>query len=320
MNKINYLAIFKKAWEIIWNNKYLWWFGLFIGTGGFGLNFNFGSQGKNTSQSFSGEVESKMAEFASHNFTLVLAIAAIVLILILFFLVLGILSYAGLLKSINASLKSEKIGFWKGLTLGKKYFWGLFLIGLLAGLVILGVIIVLSTPVIFLFYLKSYILAVFTMIAAILIFIPIMILVSFISKYTRLFLVLSDLGIKASLENGYQLFRKNIASSIIMGLLFIPVSILAGMALIAAVLAVGLVFVIFGLILYLLLSKIGIAIAAILGLLALILLLLLFRSAYSAFYHTSWFLFFREIAMVEVEEKAEEAAEVVKEKIPEASV
>jgi hypothetical protein len=161
-------------------------------------------------------------------------------------------------------------------------------------------------------------LAVLITIAAILIFIPVVILISFISKYARFYLVLSDLDIRASLENGYQLFRKNIASSIIMGLLFIPVRILAVMGLIVPILIVALVFVILGLILYFLFSYIGMAITIILGIFALIPLILLFRSVYSAFYHTSWFLFFREIATVKVEEKAEEA-EVIEEKIPEAS-
>lgn len=319
MNKINYLDIFKKAWEITWNNKYLWWFGLFVGTGGLGLNFNFGTGKGNSNQSIPNEVGSKITEFIGHNFALILIAAIIILIFILFFLVLGILSYAGLIKSINASLKNEKIGFRKGIVLGKKYFWKLILIGLIVSLTILGIIVILSVPVMFLFYLKSYILAVLTMIAAILIFIPIMVLVSFISKYARFYLVLSDLNIKASLENGYQLFRKNMDASIIMGLLFIPVGILAGMSLIIVILAVAIVFAILGLVLYFLLSKIGIIITVILGLLALIPLIFLFRGIFSTFCHTSWFLFFREIATVKVEEKKEEVVEVIKEKIPEAS-
>lgn len=320
MNKINYLEIFKKAWKITWDNKYLWWFGLFAGTGGVGMNFNFGTGGRNSSQSFSSEAESKIAEFISNNFALITTVAIIILILAFIFLVLGILSYAGILKSVSAALKNEKIGFWKGIKLGKKYFWKLFLVGLLAGLAILGIIIILSTPVIFLFYLKSYILAVVTMITAVLIIIPVMILISFISKYARLYLVLSDLNIRASLENGYQLFRKNIASSIIMGLLFIPAGIVAGMALVIAILTVALVFVMLGLILYFLLSYIGIAITIVLGILILIPIIFLFRGIYSTFYHTSWFLFFHEIAATKTEEKAEEVPEVIKEKIPEASV
>jgi hypothetical protein len=320
MNKINYLEIFKNAWKITWNNKYLWWFGLFVGTGGMGLNFNFGTGGGNSSQVISNEAGLKISEFVSSNLAIIVSIAIITLILFLVLLVLGILSYAGLLKSVNASLKNEVIGFRQGLKIGKKYFWKLILVGLLVGFTILGIVTVLSMPVIFLFYLKSYILAVLTLIVAIIIFIPVIILISFIGRYSRFYLILSDLNIKSSLENGYQLFRKNIAASIIMGLLFIPAGIIAGIALIIAILTISLAFVVLGLILYLILSKLGIIITAALGLLALIPILCLFRGVYSTFYHTSWFLFFREIATTKSEERTEEIAEVIKEKIPEASI
>jgi hypothetical protein len=319
MNKINYLEIFKKAWGITWNNKYLWWFGLFVGTGSIGLNFNSGLGKGNSSQSISGEVGSKISEFIGHNFIWIAITGAVILILVLIFLVLGVLSYAGLLKSVNATLKNEKIGFWKGLRIGKQYFWKMVMLGFLISLTVLGIVVILSVPVIFLFYLKSYILAVLILIGAILIFIPVIILISFIGKYSRFYLILSDLNIKSSLENGYQLFRKNMAASIIMGLLFIPVGILSGIVLIIAVLVLALIFVIMGLILYFLLSKVGIIITVILGLMALIPLIFLFRAIYSTFCHTSWFLFFREIAAIKAEEKVEEVAEVIKEKIPEAS-
>ena len=178
-------------------------------------------------------------------------------------------------------------------------------------------IFLLVVPVAVLFSLGSPIFGILAAILAILISIPIIILASFIGKYASFYIILSDLGIKASIENGYQVFRKNILASIIMALFFIPISIALFVLVITVLLAVGFVFLLSGVALYLMLAKIGIIIAVSLGSFIFIVFLILVNSIFQVFCQTIWFLFFREIASVKEEEKVEEnAVEIAQKNVP----
>lgn len=314
--KIDYLEIIKKAWKITWDNKYLWWFGLFLALGGGGgFSFNFPG-GNNWDKQFEKKSES-INNFFSQHFEIIACIIIVIVLLGITLFVFRILSQAGILKSLEKIEKKEISNFKSGLLKGKKYFWKLLTIILVLSFFVICLAIALFVPVGFLFYLKSFVSAIFAAFLAVSIFISLIILTSFIGKYASFYVVLSDLGITDSLENGYRLFRKNIIASIIMALLFIPISMVLTVAAIMLVLFVGLVFLMIGLALYLFFSKIGIVIAVISGLIVFLTVLILLSSVYQVFYQTTWFLFFKEIASVKKEEREKEE---VSEKIVEKSL
>jgi hypothetical protein len=306
LDNINYLEIFKKAWKITWENKYLWWFGLFLVLGG-GFNFDF-------PRNFNGgekanKISDSMANFLSSHEDVVLAVIFILFFLWLVFVVLGIISKAGLLKTLVKIEKNEINSFKDGFKNGKKYFWKLIGISLILGFSVFVLVFVLSVPVILLFIIKSIVLGIFAAFLAILIFIPLVILAYFLGRYSNFYIVLSELGIKSSLENSYLLFRKNIFPSIIMALFFIPVSITLFFIVILTAIIVGIIFLIIGFILYAIFSNAGVIITVIFGSLVLLALFIFISSVYQVFCQTAWLLFFKEIASVEEEEIEEEVLE-----------
>jgi len=314
MKEINYLEIIKKSWKITWKNRYLWWFGLFLVLGG-RISFNF--PGNNEWSKRVGENGSQFENFISRHWQSMVAIIIVAVIIGLVLFVLSLISKAGLIKTLDKIEKNLTGNFKEGFREGKKYFWKLLALLIILGFLIFFLIFLLVVPVAVLFSLGSPIFGILAAILAILISIPIIILASFIGKYASFYIILSDLGIKASIENGYQVFRKNILASIIMALFFIPISITLFVLVITVLLAVGFVFLLAGVALYLMLAKIGIIIAVSLGSFIFIVFLILVNSIFQVFCQTIWFLFFREIASVKEEEKVEEnAVEIAQKNVP----
>jgi len=321
MNKkkeIKYLQILKDSWRIIWNNKYLWWFGFFIALGsggGFNSQLPMNNNGDWEEKTEAGREE--ILSFINSHFEWIATGLIILAAIAIALLVLRIISQAAIIKSVDDIEKGGGSNFSIGFKKGRKYFWKLLAIDLILGFFTLGILIVLFLPVVFLFHAKSYIAASLLLILAILIFIPLVILVSFLKKYAHFYLVLAKSGIGSSIENAYQVFRKNILSSLIMALLLLVIGVIAGIAMVMLILPLALVFIFMGLILYLLLAKIGIFIAAVLGVLILILIIFLLSSIVTSFYQTAWLLFFQEIAALKSKEVAGELEnKIVEEKVP----
>jgi len=321
MNKkkeIKYLAIFKDAWQIIWNNKYLWWFGFFIALGGGGgSNFQLPINNNGDWEEKTEAGKEEILGFINSHFEWIAAGLIVLAVVVIVFIVLRIISQAAIIKSVDDIKRGKKSSFSIGLKKGRKYFWKLLAIDLILGFFTLGMLIVLFLPVMFLFHAKSYIAASLLLILAILIFVPLVILVSFLKKYAYFYLVLAKSGIKSSIENAYQVFRKNTLPSLIMALLLLAIGIMAGISVIMLILPLALVFILIGLALYLILAKVGIFITAALGILIFILIVFLLSSAVTAFRQTAWLLFFQEIAALRTEGVGSELEnKIVGEKVP----
>lgn len=316
MKEINYLEILKKSWRITWKNKYLWWFGLFLSLGG-GSSFSFNVPGNNDWEKQLGEKGDLANDFFAQHWQIFIAGAVLLVLLIAAFVVLRIIAQAGLVKTLNRIENNEKGNFKEGFGEGKKYFWKLLKVGLILGFLMICLIVVLSLPVIFLFYLEAVFSGILATFLAVLIFIPLVIVSSFLGKYAFFYITLSDLGIRSSFERSYYLFRKNIIQSIIMSLLFIPVSIFLTFIFLTVFFLIGIFFLIIGIILYLAISKIGIVIAISAGLIVFLASLIFLTSVYQVFYQTVWFLFFKEIASVKMEEEVKETVkEIIEKQMP----
>ena len=155
---------------------------------------------------------------------------------------------------------------------------------------------------------------------AFIIFIPIAAIAGFMRKYSYYYLVLSNLNIQPALENSYLVFRKNIIPSIVMALIFIPISLVMVLAIVAALIAVGIVFVILGIISYLIFSKIVLYIVIGLGVLIFVAIVIFLRSIFETFSQSAWFFFFHQIASEKSPEEVVEEPSVINEKVPEAGV
>lgn len=302
MDKINYLEIFKKAWKITWQNKYLWWFGLFIMLGPGGMNFN-SPGGSGDSNKNADEIFQKAESFISDYFLWIMAAVGIMILIALGLWILKIIAQAGLIKTLQDEERIKDGTFANGMKMGRKYLWKLVGLSILLNFSILVVAAVVIIPIAFLFNLKAYIPAIFITIIAVVIVLPLMVLVSFLGSYGRFYVVGSNMPIRASLEMAYATFRKNILASIVMSLLFIPIGMVLVLGFIALVFILALIFLLIGFLFNLALGKIGIIIAAALGGLIFLGVIFFAGSAYQVFYQTSWWLFFQEIAGIKKTEK-----------------
>lgn len=311
---INYFNIFKKAWEITWRNRYLWWFGLLIALGGGGFNFNYGlnnGEWKKDEKTFR-----VLSDFFQQFSGWIIAGASLIFIFIIILAVIRIISRAGLISSIDNIQNNRKSSFKAGFKKGINCFWKIFLSSLVVNLFVLGVFLILLLPAVYLFLIKSFILGTITSACAIFIFIPIVILACFIRKYSHFYIVISELSVMSALDSAYRLFKKNIYSSAVMALLFLPIGIILAAAMLALFFSLGLFLLAIGMLFYAAFSKIGVFIVAALGVLVLIAIFLAMSSVYQVFFHAAWILFFKEISLVKTEEIPVVEEELVEKKLP----
>ena len=307
MSNIDYLKIFRDALKITWKNRFLWWFGFFmILTGISNPDYFQKSDGKSLVdwQKFGQEFQPQ--EFIATHAKLIAILGTIAFVVFILAIFLSLIGKGAIIKSTQRLLKKESASFASGWKDGRKYFWPNFKITLFSCLALAFCLLILIIPVITLFLSKTYFIAIPLAIFATLIIIPLLVIYKYIQTYACLYATLADLRPWLAAENAYALFKKNILSSIIMSLLFIPLGILSFFAIIALLLAFLVIFGLIGLVLYLIINKIGIAITAISAILLFILTLILFYSFFLTFSEVAWVLFFHVIAKPKEKEKVEE--------------
>jgi len=310
MPSINYLEIIKKAWAITWKNRYLWWFGFFVALGGGGgINYFFNSGEEKELDLAQNE---KILEFISQNIRWIIAFAIVAILLLIIFSVLGIIGKGALISSIEKNSQGQVANFKSGWIDGKKNFWKIFIIDFSLGLFIFLTLLILIAPVAILFLNKNYIIGGILAFLAILIFIPIAILSSYLRTYGYLYCVLGKLNFWPAIENAYNLFVKNIWASILLSLIFIPLGIILILVVLAILPLLLFVFIILGAIGYFALGKITAIVIGIIGVAIFFLYAIFVKSIYEVFSQAIWILFFHEIAtpkipeaVIEVETKTE---------------
>lgn len=295
------MQIVKKSWEIAWKNKYLWWFGIILSFTGIGTTYNanfFPKNSQNIGQNYI------LPFISQHLFWIILA-GVIILILFALLLILGIFARAGMILEINNLLKKNPLGFRKSFRKGGGYFWQIFFLNILLSLFACVAIVILASPVAFCLFNNSYISGIILLLLAILVMIPILFLIYYIKNYGLIYIVLGDLKTWPAIENSYALFQKNLASSLILFLVFIAVGIISSVVLVVIIFGIVLVFGILAFALYFA-AKIAAFVVGVLGVLALLVAIFLFKALMIVLIQSIWVLFFQEIAKLKMEEKVEE--------------
>ena len=297
---VPYIEILKQAGRIVWQKRFLLWFGLLMALGSPG-SFNIGNN-----NSFGSQNDAAKSFFETH-WGIVLALVIVLFIIGIILLLISLVAKAGLVKSVNLVAQNKKTDFKTGWKSGKKYFGKLFKLAILLFLAILAVVIILAVPVIYLVAIKFWLGAILVGIFAIAIFIPLIFIFSLTKIYAEFYIILSDLSLRSAIEAGYNLLLKNIGHSIVFGLLLIAVSIVAGIVLLP-VAGIALVILIPTGIAFFYLSKIVFAIFLGFAILFFLAAILFVSSIFQTYKTAAWTLFFQEIAKVEKPE-AEKIAE-----------
>ena len=229
---MDYGEVLSKAWKIIWKHKVLWIFGILAS---FGQGSGGGSGGSGGNSGVSGGANSsgfgnlppewmRFIEDAQHFIENIqwwgwVLFALVIILLIIFFAVLGTIGKTGLILGTQRADKSdEKIPFGSLLRDSMHYFWKVFWFNFLAGLVVVIVLLAFMLPLILLGVATAGV-GMLCLIPFICILVPVFWLISILLEQSIIAIVIEGTGIFAGLKRGWQVVKKNPWQLILMSLI-----------------------------------------------------------------------------------------------------
>lgn len=234
-----YRKILSRAFFASWQNKYLWFFGLFaaiVGSGGYEIIGQSLS-----SSSVSVEVINNLMSAGAfdpnffHNLTKIameqplslLAIFAVFSIIItasIFILWLATVSQVAIVNNYTLITAGKSNSFQLGFSAGIKNFWSVFILNLVEKIVVLLVLLVVNLPLIFGLFFSRNIFTSVTYVALFVVLVPTLLVFSLLIKYAIAYVVIKNDTIFMSLRRAYQLFKDNWIVSFEMACLMFIVS------------------------------------------------------------------------------------------------
>jgi hypothetical protein len=247
---MNYGDLIRDAIRITWHNRYLWFFGFFVGlsSGGGGGGGGTGGGGDFDEQS-SAEIASISPLAAQQGlFESALLIVALVVVLVIFlvFFALYVVSQGGLTESVTAIERGEARRFSSTWRVGTRFFWRvlgqvLLFVGIVIELLLAGGIPIGLLAGAFATDYTAFQVMVVAVPLAIALLIVIFIPLAIVRQFARRELVVRGVGVLGSAGTGYRLFRRHIGRSLLVWLIQLGIMLGAGIALIIALLIVGVV-------------------------------------------------------------------------------
>lgn len=216
---MDYSEVLTRAWQIIWKHKVLWIFGILAGCSrgsGYPGNGNFAREG-DTSAQFQQWFESIPQE----TWILIgVGIAALVLVLVIVAIFLGTIGKIGLIRGVQRADKDleARLSFGELFKGSLPYFWRVFLLNLLVGIVIFLAAMVLVVGLI-LGSIATLGLLLLCSIPFICLIIPIAAAISVIIDQATIAIVVENLGILDGLRRGWEVVRDNLGPMVVMWLI-----------------------------------------------------------------------------------------------------
>jgi hypothetical protein len=290
---MNYGDLLSEAFRLTWRNRFLWFFGFFVGGASFNVPSNFGGQQGAPFEAAPGPVR-----WISENLALFLTLViALVVVIALVFIVLAMLSHGALAESVAALHRGESRRFGLAWRAGTANFWRvlwlkglIFLMALGLALLILlpvglGVVAVLaatdSTGVRVLFIV---LLVLVGFLALIFVFLP----YAIINQFALRELVVGRRRVLESIGSGFGLFRRNIGRSLLVWLLQLGVMLGLGIATLVVVVILGAILLGPAIALFAAEQTTAAVVVGIVGGLLFLVPLFVISGALSAFNHTYW--------------------------------
>lgn len=252
-----YRNILKQAAQIAWRYKYLWFFGFFASLLGSGYEYDLlfnsvnGDIGFNAFPGlqkiaetgfFSWHTLANMGKMMSENpFSLlfIIIIGFLVLVLLAYLVWLVVISQIAIINdsvALIAKKDIEKNVIQNGVATGMKSFWPVFGLNVLIKIAGLFIFTLVSLPILFLSGKAGA-----NLIYAIdfLIFVPAVIILSFIIKYAIAYVVIRGNNVIEALEQSWQLFIKNWLVSLEMAFILFFANLFVGIVLSLAILVLA---------------------------------------------------------------------------------
>jgi len=236
----NFGEVLSRAWQIVWKHKVLWIFGIFASCSRSGGGGGTGGGGGGTGvepgapQPFSQlqRIFEQIGQWISDNPWVIAVFVVIILALVILSIFLGTIGRIGLIKgTYKAEQGVERLNFGELFSESMPYFWRVFGLSLLIGLMFLLIFL----PLIFFGVITAGI-GFICILPLLCVLIPISWAVMVVIEQANAAIVLEDLGIGDGLRRGWEVVRANIGTMILMALI-----LFIGSAVVGIVLAIPLI-------------------------------------------------------------------------------
>jgi len=226
----NFGEVLTRAWQITWKYKVLWIFGILASCSGGRANSGGSSNSRWTNGSGNGNgfgandpFSSRMIEeagrwIAQHWWVIALIILAVIILVILS-IFLGTIGKIGLIKgTFKAEQGAESMSFGELWSQSQPYFWRVFGLSFLIGLIFLAIFLVIFLPLALLGVLTAG-MAFLCIIPLVCILIPISWVVAIVLEQANIAIVLEDKSMFDGFKRGWEVCKNNIGPVIIMTLI-----------------------------------------------------------------------------------------------------
>jgi len=227
---MNFGEILTRAWQIIWKYKVLWIFGILAGFGSSGSSNVQYSFSRRDNVPFSGMRFDQLTErFPAWQIALFVGI--VILVILLFTILVIFLSTIGKIGLIKGTYQveqgEEKLIFGELFSNSGRFFWRVFLLNLIVGLVVFVLVIMIILAYAFAAIATLGILGI-CLLPFICLLVPLGWLLNLVIQQAIVAIVVEDLGIGAGFQRGWEVFTKNIGTYLVMGLILFLISLVAG--------------------------------------------------------------------------------------------
>ncbi|MBK8901725.1 MAG: hypothetical protein IPM53_11115 [Anaerolineaceae bacterium] len=254
---MDYGQLFRRSWDIVWQNKYLFILGFLaaLGAGGVGsgTNYNFPSSSTSTTSPFPPDFAEEVARFWSQYGGLILGLICFFIILGIVFWLIRLAAQGGLIEAVDRIEAGEKMSFGSAFSAGVARIGGLVGLHLLINLpfIIFGLVFGVVGGSFFMTALRQggeiseatggtfAILAVCGGLVGCLL-VPLGLLVQVIYPFAQRGLVLQRLGVTDSIRHGWRVVRDNVGDVLLLIIAFLVIGFLFG--LVTAVFTIPLAF------------------------------------------------------------------------------
>ncbi|MFC1663155.1 hypothetical protein ACFL04_03280 [Patescibacteria group bacterium] len=251
-----YRDILKRAVTITWRHKFLWFFGLFAVLTSNGEEYDALFRNTNFVSSLQGyaadlkslstdgslsEVWSGFTTYISNNTGESFGVGLAILVIAIFTAWLIVVSQVALISSVVKKHNKLPISLVEGFWTGNKLFLPVLVLNLMALLIIYGLLLLTSAPLIA-GYFSSGALSYLTLLTVIafIILVPINLIISFIVKYATAYIIIEGQAFGLAVRNGWKLFIKNWLVSIETAIILFFINFVVSLLVIGALLFTGL--------------------------------------------------------------------------------
>jgi hypothetical protein len=245
---MDYGQLFRRGWEIVWQNKFLFILGFLAAlgssSGGSGGNFNFSvpSSGSSSSSPLPPDFVTELTTFWGTYGSVILGLLCFFFILGIVFWLLRLAAQGGLIESVDRIEAGEKMSFGSAFSAGVGRIGGLIGLNLLLnapffifGLIIAGGAFATVTSAIqdggAMSDATGGLLSIFAICGGLLacVLLPLGVIVAIVQPFAQRGLMLKQLGVVDSIRHGWQVVRNNVGDVILLGVAFLVIGFLFGL-------------------------------------------------------------------------------------------